>query len=391
MGYEKYCADYLFTGFQLLGNDNVLVRDEKGKIVDIIPKSQAGDDVQYFEGLLSPGFINAHCHLELSHMKGVIPKGLGMAGFIEAIIKGRFSPREKVLQSIMEAEQEMAKNGIVALGDICNTTDTIGCKMQSRIFFRNFIETFGTDISGAGQKFRVAGEILQAFQEANVGPAAIVPHAPYSLSDVLFEMISKASSGRIISYHNQESKAENELLENGGGEFRALYERMQMQITNLTLKHRRSLEIVLPYLSTAEQVILVHNVMTREEDLSKVDIYGRKKFHWCVCANANLYITGDLPDLKLLRDYSEQMVIGTDSLASNDFLSVLDEMKTIRKHNSWLTVGELLKWATINGSRALGIDRRYGSFEKGKQPGVVLINGIGDDFDISNAYVNRVL
>jgi cytosine/adenosine deaminase-related metal-dependent hydrolase len=358
--------------------------------MDIVTASQAGDDVRKMEGMLCPGFVNAHCHLELSHMKGIIDKGLGMPGFIQSIIMNRFQPREKVLRSIMEAEQEMISNGIVAVGDISNTTDTIGCKSGGRMYYRNFIETFGTDVSGAGQKFRVAEEVLKSFEDAGVGPSSIVPHAPYSLSDVLFEMISRKSAGKIISYHNQESAEENELLEKGTGKFKELYDEMKMQLTNLTLKRKRSLEAVLPYISTGEKVILVHNVVTNESDLELLDIYGRKKFYFCICANANLYITGGLPDIKMLKDYSEQIVIGTDSLASNDSLSVLEELKTINKNFVDLELVDLLKWATVNGSRALGIEGKFGSFEKGKQPGVIMIKGIDERMSLKEAYVELI-
>ncbi|MGZ5246182.1 MAG: amidohydrolase family protein [Flavitalea sp.] len=390
MAYQKLSADYLFTGYQILKGDYVLITSKEGKVIDIVTAQQAGDDIRKLEGMLCPGFVNAHCHLELSHMKGIIPKGLGMPGFIQNIIANRFQPREQVLRSIMEGEQEMIRNGIVAVGDISNTTDTIGCKVGGRMFYRNFIETFGTDVSGAGQKFRVAEEVLKAFEDAAAGPSSIVPHAPYSLSDVLFEMISRKSAGKIISYHNQESPEENELLEKGTGVFKELYDNMKMQVTNLTLKHKRSLEAVLPYISIAEKVILVHNVATNAGDLELLDIYGRKKFHFCICANANLYITGGLPDIKMLKDYSEQIVIGTDSLASNDSLSVLDELKTISANFEWIELSDLLKWATVNGSRALGIDGKYGSFGKGKQPGIILIRGFDDEMSLKEAFVELV-
>jgi cytosine/adenosine deaminase-related metal-dependent hydrolase len=66
-------------------------------------------------------------------------------------------------------------------------------------------------------------------------------------------------------------------------------------------------------------------------------------------------------------------VIGTDSYASNWSLSVLDELKTIQQHHPEIPLEEMLGWATLNGARALQMDKHLGSFEKGKKPGVVLI------------------
>jgi imidazolonepropionase-like amidohydrolase len=81
-----------------------------------------------------------------------------------------------------------------------------------------------------------------------------------------------------------------------------------------------------------------------------------------------------LPPLDLFRKNYCNIVLGTDSLASNWSLSILDEMKTIEKKFPQITLEEMLQWATSNGAKALGIDVQLGSFEKGKKPGVVLIS-----------------
>ena len=73
MAYRKFKADQLFDGYHLHGGDKVLITDESGKVQDIVPFSEAGNDVQIFNGFLSPGLINCHCHLELSHLRNVIP------------------------------------------------------------------------------------------------------------------------------------------------------------------------------------------------------------------------------------------------------------------------------------------------------------------------------
>ncbi|MFY8004803.1 MAG: amidohydrolase family protein, partial [Chitinophagaceae bacterium] len=98
--------------------------------------------------------------------------------------------------------------------------------------------------------------------------------------------------------------------------------------------------------------------------------------HFCICANANLYIENCLPNIPLLHKSGIPMVIGTDSLASNHQLSIISELITLQNGFPELNTGLLLQWSTYNGAKALGIDSWAGSFEKGKKPGIVLLEGI---------------
>ena len=84
MAYLQFSGQNLFDGTQFLGPEQVLITTEEGIIKAIIPKSDAGEQVQQFNGIIAPGFINAHCHLELSHMKGIIPEHTGLSDFIGA-------------------------------------------------------------------------------------------------------------------------------------------------------------------------------------------------------------------------------------------------------------------------------------------------------------------
>ena len=119
---------------------------------------------------------------------------------------------------------------------------------------------------------------------------------------------------------------------------------------------------------------MVHNVHTSEEDIffSQQSAIS-SRLYWCLCPNANKYISQQLPDIDLLMKNDCKIVLGTDSLASNRQLSILEEIKTIRQYFPNIDMEKMLKWATSNGAKALQMDSLLGSFEKGKKPGVILI------------------
>ncbi|MEY4906115.1 MAG: hypothetical protein RLZZ292_3930, partial [Bacteroidota bacterium] len=98
---------------------------------------------------------------------------------------------------------------------------------------------------------------------------------------------------------------------------------------------------------------------------------------WATCANANLYIENRLPNYQLFLDADARMTIGTDSLTSNWQLSVLEELKTIQRFQSYVPTETLLRWATLHGAQALGFDQDLGSLEIGKTPGVNLLKNLG--------------
>jgi cytosine/adenosine deaminase-related metal-dependent hydrolase len=372
MSYLKFRSDHLFTGHNWLDNSYVLITTREGEVVDIAPVSEAGENIAFFPGILSPGFVNCHCHLELSHMKGVIPEGTGMVDFLIKVIRERSFEPVIIKEAIAEAEMAMLGNGIVAVGDICNTTATIEQKKLGHLQYHNFIETIGFSDATAAQRFEAAHAIYDQFARLYRVPGesnSIVPHAPYSVSPKLFQLIARFPGNQLLTIHNQESEAENEFLQKGTGDFLRLYETLGMDISFYKASGKRSLESCLPYFSPNQSVILVHNVMTNEEDMKAIG-----NFFFCLCPNANRYIGNPLPDIDLLRRHGAAITIGTDSLASNHQLSVLAELKTIHQHNPQVLVFELLQWATINGARALQLDTTLGSFEAGKQPGVLVID-----------------
>jgi cytosine/adenosine deaminase-related metal-dependent hydrolase len=374
--YRKLTSKQIFSHGGFLPSGTVLIFNDKGVLVELVMEEFAGDDVQHFNGILSPGFVNAHCHLELSHLKGKIPKKTGLKSFVSSIMNLRTDEMDVIEVGMQKAEEEMIANGIVAVGDICNTSNSLIQKNKNKLYYQNFIELSGFVPESARQRFESGVHIWESFVNANQ-PASLVPHAPYSVSDELMKLIVSFEQNQILSIHNQESEEENNFFQNKSGAFLELYKQLNVSIDHFSPNHNSSLQHVLPHFQQQHNLILVHNVFTTPNDLLAVKnrfIQQPNRPFYCLCPNANQYITQTMPNIAMMREHKVQLVLGTDSLASNDKLSIWSEILTIQQHDPNIPITELLSWATINGAKALGIDDRFGSFDIGKNPGMVCIS-----------------
>lgn len=352
---------------------NVLITTSNGIIEAVVAEREAGDDIQLLDGILSPGFINAHCHIELSHFKGMIPGHTGLVNFVQQVMSRRNEKTgEEKLAAMQSAVQELYESGTVAVGDICNTTDSIAIKKNSPLYWHNFIETTGFVDAAAKNRVDAAKEILIEFQSQKStikSQSSLVPHAPYSVSKTLFELLNEATACQLISIHNQETKAEDELYKTKTGGFLELYKNFGIDTGSFEATGKSSLQSWLPYFTQQQKIISVHNSFTNEADIS----FAGNKLFYCLCPNANLYIENILPPVAMLMKNDCQIVVGTDSYASNKQLNMMAEINTLQQAFPAIPLETMLQWATLNGAKALGIDGKFGSFQKGKQPGLVLI------------------
>ena len=371
-------AAFIFDGNKIHRNAYLTITLQ-GEIISLSDTAPADTLIEWFNGLILPGMINSHCHLELSHLKGVIPKHTGLVDFILNInTKRNLIDSNQIQQHIEQAELEMVRNGIVAVGDICNTTDTLSIKEDKTLFYHNFIETFGLPDQNALQRFNEKVTILQQFQTRQ--NSSIVAHAPYSVSDKLFQLIDEFDSEQISTIHNQECEAENELSLTGKGDFIRLFEIiLQSNFINYAPTGKSSLQTFLPKFKHLQHLICVHNTHTSKADVDFANCTNKNIF-WCLCPNANLYIENKLPDVEMLYHTTSNIVLGTDSLASNDSLSIWHELYSLHAHFPTIPIEAKLAWATYNGALALRLENQLGQFKKGMTPGLVHI----EQFSLEN-------
>ncbi len=387
MAYLKFSADKIFDGYHFHSN-SVLITQQGGTIEDIVPIAEAGNDVQHYEGILTPGLINCHCHLELSHLKDVIPPHTGLIDFLCSVVTKRGFNPEVIQQRIAKAEQEMYNNGIVAVGDIGNTADAAAIKNKSNIRWQNFVEVLGFTDEKAEENFShyksVANVMAGQPTTDNQQRTSLVPHAPYSISPKTFKLINEATKNQIISIHNQEHPAEDELYKTGGGDYLKLFKIFGIDKSPFPVTGKSSIRSVLPYFNNGQTIFLIHNTYMPEEDIIWANEYAAAnglKLVYCFCINANLYIENRVPPVDLFIKHNCHIVLGTDSYSSNWQLSIAKEIEAIQKHFPHISTETILQWATINGAKALQWDGELGSFESGKKCGVSLFE---KDFTKSN-------
>lgn len=370
---QFYSADFIFDGHSFLSEGSLLVMSDDG-VVEAILHNDTNDSVQHLQGLLMPGMINAHCHLELSHLKGLIPAHTGLVDFLLSVNAGRHtcSPAQ-IDEAIVLAEQQMIQNGIVAVGDISNTNDTIRQKQQQQLQYHTFVECVGLLDANAQQRFDYSLNLCREFEKLH--SASVVLHAPYSVSDTLIRLVNEMSDNKRTTIHNQECDDENELFLSGNGNFLKLFNAILQDDSFFRASGKNSLQTYLPKLDQQEQLILVHNTVSTEEDIRLAHSL-KKELYWCLCPNANRYIENKLPDIPMMMKNDCTMVLGTDSLASNHALSILAEIQTIQHYFPFISLEEMLRWATSNGANALGMHYTLGSFEKGKKPGLVQVENV---------------
>jgi aminodeoxyfutalosine deaminase len=379
---RKITATYIFPGNQPPIKNGILACSSDGTILEISGnnekiKEQAG--LEYYSGILVPGFVNTHCHLELSHLKGKIGEKTGIGGFVGQINQLRNQETENTEKAIQVADRKMWASGTAAVGDISNSTLTMETKKISKIYYHTFIESFGFHPSRAERAFDIAQFVQFQFREKGLANC-IVPHSPYSVSKSLFEKIKQNAiiEKSILTIHNQESESESEFYNKGTGAIiNHLQNNLGIDTSHWQPTGKSSLVSVLEYLPAENQLLLVHNTFTKKEDLDELrKIRSTENTFLVLCPNSNLYIENQLPPVPLFRDENLNICIGTDSLASNHELSVLAEMITLQMNFPEIKLEELIQWASINGAKALQIDEKFGSFEAGKKPGVNLISGI---------------
>ncbi|MCD8313945.1 MAG: amidohydrolase family protein [Bacteroidales bacterium] len=355
---------------------------EDGTITQVGRCADLDSEPNKFDGAIVPGFVNSHCHVELSHLEGKFYKGSGMAGFIDQInaLRDCVSAEEK--KALLKRQMDkMWAAGVSAMADISNDSNSFETKRSSPMYTRTFIEVFGSEPRDC-EAVIASARALEAEANSYGIDASITPHSCYTTSPQL--VTAAAAEGLrtgFISYHSQESRQEEDMIRYGRGE---MYDnRIRSGMSVLPATGTSSLEYFLSRIAGLKDlpeghILLVHNVCLTREPAEKA-LAMLPNVWWALCPLSNIFIHNALPPVRMMRELGLNLCIGTDSLSSNDELDMVGEIFCLQRSFPEIPLSELLEWACLNGARCLKKDSVLGSIAVGKRPGLVGVSDIDSD------------
>ena len=355
--------------------------DDDGTILATGSCDDPESEPVFYQGAIVPGFVNAHCHVELSHLHKKFRKGTGMAGFIDQINALRdWAGRDVKQVLVKDWMDKMWADGVSAMADISNDDSSFDVKKTHPMYTRTFLEVFGSEPHMCEEVMKDVTELKRIADEAGID-AAPTPHSCYTMSPQLLTASAMAGlESGYLSYHSQESQEEEDLLLTGTG---AMYEnRRRSGMSTPPVTGESSLKYFIDRLKAGMRqpydghILLVHNVCLQQDDIDAAKEV-MNNVYWAICPLSNLFIHNALPPVELMRRNGLDIMVGTDSLSSNDDLDMVKELYCIHENFPQVPMTELLEWACLNGARFLSKEDVLGSIVPGKKPGIVLVHDVG--------------
>ncbi|RMG55383.1 MAG: hypothetical protein D6722_27900 [Bacteroidetes bacterium] len=361
-------ANHIYSPEGLL-TDHVLEVDAYGLVQALRPR-QGAEVTEHHKGILCPGLINAHCHLELSHLRGQMQRGTGMTGFVQELWAKRnlLSPADQA-EAAAAVMEEMWWGGTAAVGDICNSALTAGPKRaEARLYTHSFLELLGLDARRVPDILAQGEALTRDFQGLS---HSLTLHAPYSVSPALRDAFYARPQGR-LSIHLLESEGERRFFAHGDGPMETFLS--TFNLPRLRFPQPDPIAYICEGLAPAQPVIWVHNTEMMAAEATQVAT-GFPQAWFCLCPLSNDFLHGREPKLPVFLPWKDRLCLGTDSLASTDSPHVWDEALRVQALAPTLKTHDLLRMLTTQGAAALGMAGELGIFAPGTRPGVLLIQG----------------
>ena len=357
--------------------------DSDSTVLAVGPCAHPSEEEVFIDGAIVPGFVNSHCHVELSYMWKLFRKGTGMAGFIDQINELRdIKSLEEKTEDIRLWMERMWDRGVSAMADISNCSDSFAVKKASPMYTRTFLEVFGTEPEDCAQVMEGVLKLKEVADGFGLD-ASPTPHACYTMSPELLTAVSvEGLKSGFLSFHSEETVEEEDMIRFGRG---AMWENRKaagMSVPPVT--GDSSLKYFIDRLLDAhpapfdENILLVHEVCMDQEGIDAVkEVMNHPFIALCPCSN--IFIHNALPPVSLMRSNGLKLTVGTDSLSSNDDLDMVRELYCLQSNFEGLGMEEMLTWACLNGAEFLGKQDVLGSISAGKRPGLVIIDNLDDE------------
>ncbi|PYP54261.1 MAG: hypothetical protein DMD39_01990 [Gemmatimonadetes bacterium] len=354
--------------------ENGTVVEADGVITFVGPRADApaGRDYDLGEAILLPGLVNTHTHLELTAMRGFL-EDCRFAEWIDKLRQSRNEvlDAEMLLDAARSGVLEGVEAGITTYADTCSTGVAMQAMRELGVRGVMYQEVFGPDPSRADTAMGELESVVDRLQleQTELVSLGVSPHAPYTVSDALYEAAAHFANSRKLplAMHVAESEPEYDIVVRGSGDFADRWQRRGIAVG----RRARSPIALLEQHGVLERgALLIHCVRVDEED---IEIIARHHCAVAHCPASNAKFGHGIAPLLPLMEAGIRVGIGSDSVASNNRMDLLDEARlavlihraATRRHDAF-GAHQALELATIGGARALGLESRIGSLEIGK-------------------------
>ncbi len=347
-----------------------------GSYEDVVRDHPKAKEVDHGEEVLLPALVNTHTHLELTALAGVIPQGIDFVGWLEAVSREAAELDEAAaLEGIDAGIAECLATGTGLVGDVTDTGRPVMALARSPLRARVFHEVIAFDPRQAEVVFDAARDRLIALENA-IDPTAIrqslAPHAPYTVSSRLLRLIRgfNGQDGRPTSIHLEESPAESEFFQSGGGPFADLKQRLGTTVDGWEAPGQSAVAHLQRIGWFDAPGLAVHGTQLTARG---IDILRRAGITVCLCPRSNRSLGVGVAPARELAAAGVPLALGTDSRASTDSLSIFDEMAAAAADFA-LPPAAILEAATRGGARALGFGDEMGELTPGRRAAVISVS-----------------
>ncbi len=363
---------------EVIEGGRVVVRGTR--IIDVGPSktdSDGGVEIDLGKTAIIPGLVNAHTHLELTDLEGKIPPPKSFTSWLRRMVVFRMEDRNRDLSHAVERGVQMSlEAGTTTVADISNTADSFRVLPGLPIRKRVFKEVMSLDPEAVASMLEEAIRLLSGFPRDGLGCVGLSPHAPYTACEKLYRGSTLFSQGQdmLLTTHISESEEELEFLSKGTGDLATTLKAYGLlgdwKPPGLSpLAFMKNIGVM------ASPWLLAHCNYPSDEEVHIIKESGSSVVY---CPGSHHYFGHKAhPFPRLLRE-GINVALGTDSLASNQSLSILDEMRFVVANYKEVSPQDVLAMATVRGAKAVGMGDRVGRLSPGLEADLAAIELPGD-------------
>lgn len=342
----------------------------EGRVVAVGAAASAGREaVDLGETAVLPGLVNAHTHLELSHLDGSIPPAARFVDWIRRVVAERrpaddTAATARVVAGIDAGIAAALATGTAVTGDISNSLLSVPALAASPLAAVVFHELIRFN---APSPEAVVADATARWPAGGAGGdvrLSLAAHAPYSVAPRLFRRIREAAGATPISVHLSESPAEVEFIQHGTGDWRRFLEDIGAWDPEWRVPGVSPVAYLDDLGFLGRETLAVHGVQMTGEDLATLK---RRAATLVLCPRSNQRTGAGVPPVERIFASGVRVAVGTDSLASTPDLNVFAELAELRRLAPAVPAARLLESATLTGAAALGLGAEFGSIEAGKR------------------------